>query len=143
LLEGDETLSGRDSLDEGTGRVEYAYKRRSARSFKDAIDAVERSVRVHGFIVHRKYDIGGTVGAKGFNIRPLVILEIGPAEEPSEAPLSLVLPCRINIYEEDGQSVVAALRPTVFGSVYPEHRLDEVVEAVEATVIGIVDGATG
>lgn len=121
--------------------MEHAYKRRAARPFGATIEAVERSVRSHGFVVRHKYDIGGTVVAKGFTIRPLVILEIGPEEEPAEAPLSLVLPCRINVYEEDGETVVAALRPTLFRAVFPEHRLDEVVEAVEATVIGIVDGA--
>ncbi len=121
--------------------MDYAYKRSAPRTFLETIEAVERSVRSHGFVVHHKYDIGGTVIAKGFAIRPLMILEVGPAGEPLEAPLSLVLPCRINVYEEDGTTVVAALRPTVFRAVYPEHRLDTVVEEVEQTVIAIVDGS--
>ncbi len=123
--------------------VDYAYKRTATREFPETIEAVERAVRGHGFIVRNSYDIGGTVVAKGFAIRPLVILEVGPEGEDVGLPLSLVLPCRINIYEEDGSVVVAALRPTIFKAVYPEHDLEEVAEEVERTIIGIVDEAAG
>lgn len=121
--------------------MDHAYKRSRAGSFAGAIEAVERAVRDRAFVVEKKYDIGGTVVAKGFAIRPLVIMEVSPVEEVG-SPLALVLPCRINIYEEDGSVVVAALRPTIFGAIYPEHRLDELAAGIEATVIGIVDDAT-
>jgi len=121
--------------------VDYAYKRCGNRGFFDTLSAVEEAVCDHGFVVQRKYDIGGTVVAKGFTIRPLVIMEVGPAEEDVGTPLSLVLPCRINVYEEDGAVVVAALRPTIFSAVYPEHRLDEVAAEIEETVVNIVDDA--
>lgn len=121
--------------------MEYAYKRSRSGGFDETIEAIERAVRSHGFIVEQKYDIGGTVVAKGFAIQPLVIMEVSPKEEVG-SPLSLVLPCRINIYEEDGTVVVAALRPTVFGAVYPDHGLDELARDIEDTVIGIVDEAT-
>lgn len=121
--------------------MDHAYKRTRAGSFDDTIEAVERAVHARDFVVEKKYDIGGTVVAKGFAIRPLVIIEVSPREEVG-SPLSLVLPCRINIYEEDGSVVVAALRPTIFGAIYPEHRLDELAQGIEESVIGIVDDAT-
>jgi uncharacterized protein (DUF302 family) len=121
--------------------VDHAYKRTRTGSFSETIEAVEHAVRARGFVIENKYDIGGTVVAKGFAIRPLVIMEVSPTDEVG-SPLSLVLPCRINIYEEDGSVVVAALRPTIFGAIYPEHRLDELAKGIEETVIGIVDDAT-
>ncbi len=123
------------------GPVDYAYRRWGNRSFSKTLAAVEQAVCDHGFVVLRRYDIGETMVAKGFAIRPLVIMEVGPAEEDVSTPLSLVLPCRINVYEENGVVVVAALRPTIFIAVYPEHRLDEVAAEMEDTVVSIVDGA--
>ncbi|MDY0088378.1 MAG: DUF302 domain-containing protein [Coriobacteriia bacterium] len=120
--------------------MEHAYKRTRAGGFDETIEAVERAVREHGFVVVGKHDIGGTVGSKGFAIRPLVILEIRPAQDVG-SPLSLVLPCKINIYEEEGHVSVAALRPTVFGSIFPEHGLDELAKPIEADIIAIVDAA--
>lgn len=131
------------SDDERDNPVEYAYKRTGSAGFSQTIEAVEHAVGAHGFVVHASYDIGGTVGAKGFAIRPLVILEVGPDDDDLEQPLSLVLPCRINIYEEGGEVVVAALRPTVFVSVYPEHDLEAVAAEVEHTIVGIVNSAVG
>lgn len=122
--------------------MDHAYKRTRDGGFDETIEAVERAVRDHGFVIENKYDIGGTVVAKGFAIRPLVIMEVSP-EEDVGSPLSLVLPCRINIYEEDGCVVIAALRPTIFGSIYPEHRLDELAVGIEEQVVGIVDQAAG
>lgn len=121
--------------------VEHAYKRAGSRTFSQTIEAVEQSVRSHGFVVHASYDIGGAVVAKGFAIRPLVILEVGPDGEGFQQPLSLVLPCRINIYEEAGEVVVAALRPTVFVAVYPEHDLEEIANDIERIIMRIVDDA--
>lgn len=121
--------------------MDHAYKRARTGGFEETIEAVERAVRDNGFVIENKYDIGGTVVAKGFAIRPLVIMEISPVEEVG-SPLSLVLPCRVNIYEEDGAVIVAALRPTIFGAIYPEHRLDELAKGIEETVISIVDSAT-
>ena len=134
------TRSARSGVQTREGSVDHAYKRTRAGGFEETIEAVERAVRAHGFVIENKYDIGGAVVAKGFAIRPLVIVEVSPAEEVG-SPLSLVLPCRINIYEEGDGVVVAALRPTVFGAIYPEHRLDELAVGIEQDVIAIVDAA--
>lgn len=121
--------------------MEHAYKRMRPGGFEESVEAVERAVRTHGFVIDAKHDIGSTVGSKGFAIRPLVILEISP-EQPVDKPLSLVLPCKINIYEDEGRVAVAALRPTVYGSVFPEYDLAELARPIEADIIAIVDAAT-
>ncbi len=117
--------------------MDYAYKRIGAKGFRDTIDAVERSVGLHGFVVQAYHDIQGRLASKGFPIRPLVIFEIAPAEPDEE--LALIMPCRIHVYEEDGQVIVAALRPTLFVAVFPEHRLDALAARVEETVVRMVD----
>jgi len=121
--------------------VEYAYRRIGSRSFEDTLDAVERVVRDHGFEVLCRHDITAALVAKGFPIRPLVIFEIAPQKHDSEDPLSLLLPCRVNVYEEDAGVVVAALRPTLWSAVFPEHELDGIAEEFEKTVTEMVDAA--
>jgi uncharacterized protein (DUF302 family) len=121
--------------------VDYAYKRVGTRSFKETIEAVERSVELHGFVVQRYHDIQERLASKGFPIRPLVIFEIAPAGESEDESLAMLMPCRINVYEEEGDVVVAALRPTLFRVVFPEHDLDALAAEVEAVVVGVVDQA--
>lgn len=106
----------------------------------ETIEAVERSVRDHGFVVHQRHDIGATLATKGFPIRPLMILEVAPAEEVDD-PVTLIMPCRINVYEDSNDVVVAALRPSLFSAVFPEHELDDIADQFEKKVIKIVDGA--
>lgn len=118
-------------------RVDYAYKRVGTRGFRDTIESVEQSVVLHGFVVQACHDIQGRLASKGFPIRPLIIFEIAPARPDEE--LALIMPCRIHVYEEDGQVIVAALRPTLFVAVFPEHRLDSLAAQVEETVVRMVD----
>jgi len=108
--------------------------------FSETTEAVKRSASVHGFVVQKVYDIGAALASKGFPIRPLVIIEIAPAED-LEDPVTLIMPCRINVYEENNAVVVAALRPSLFSAVFPEHQLDAIAQAFERRVIKVVDGA--
>ena len=120
--------------------MDYAYKRCGTSGFMGTIEAVERSVRDHGFVIQRQHDIGAALAAKGFPIRPLMIFEVAPAEEVDD-PVTLIMPCRINVYEDDSDVVIAALRPSLFSSVFPEHELDDIASRFEEKIVEIVDGA--
>jgi uncharacterized protein (DUF302 family) len=121
--------------------VDYAYKRVGTSSFAEIIEAVKHAVELHGFVVQRYHDIQERLASKGFPIRPLVIFEIAPADASDDEALALLMPCRINVYEEDGDIIVAALRPTLFRAVFPEHDLDDVAAELEEAVVGVVDDA--
>ncbi|MDP2401450.1 MAG: DUF302 domain-containing protein [Actinomycetota bacterium] len=122
--------------------MDYAYRRFTEHTFSDTVEAVGRSVAAHGFDILQFHDICGRLAAKGFPIRPLVILEITPADEAQDARLELLMPCRINVYEDGGRVVVAALRPSVFSAIFPEHELDALAAEVDRLVMAIVDAAT-
>lgn len=121
--------------------MDYAYKRATTKGFAETIEAVESQVGLHGFVVQQFHDIRARLTAKGFEIRPLVIFEIAPVDGPGDEMIALLMPCRINVYEEGDGVVVAALRPTVFNAVFPEHELDAVSQKVEAQIIDLVDRA--
>ena len=121
--------------------MDFAYKREAAAGFAETTEAVERSARDHGFDVRHTYDIRAALAAKGFPIRPLVIFEIVPSEGDLDEAVALIMPCRIHIYEEGSGVVVAALRPTMFRAVFPEHDLDAIAQRVENEMIEVVDAA--
>jgi uncharacterized protein (DUF302 family) len=121
--------------------VDYAYKRVGSKGFDETIEAVERSVALHGFAVDQCHDIQGRLHAKGFPIKPLVIFEIAPVGQAKDSAMSLIMPCRIHIYEDEGRVIVAALRPTLFTAVFPEHQIDEIAAEIERVIVQVVDSA--
>lgn len=121
--------------------VRYAYKRLTDAPLADVVRSVATSAARHGFVVLESHDIQAALAAKGFPIRPLVIVEVGPNDGDKDALVALLLPCRLNIYEEDGHVAVAALRPSLFRAIYPERDLEEAARGLEDAIIAIVDEA--
>lgn len=132
--------------------MDYSYRRVGSRGFAETVGAVELSIRAHGFAVASMHDLQATLAAKGFTIEPLRIYEIegrrpllgdGMAEpgHRGHEKLELLMPCRVNVFEESGEVVVSAVRPTLLCRVFPEEELEEVARAVEAIVVELVDQA--
>ena len=121
--------------------MRYAYKRLTDAPLADVVRSVATSAARHGFVVLESHDIQAALAAKGFPIRPLVIVEVGPNDGDKDALVALLLPCRLNIYEEDGHVAVAALRPSLFRAIYPERDLEEAARGLEDAIIAIVDEA--
>jgi uncharacterized protein (DUF302 family) len=55
--------------------------------------------------------------------------------------ISTALPCRISVYEEGGQTVLATIKPSVMIDFYPNPELRGVAEEVEAPLARIMDEA--
>ena len=123
--------------------MRYAYKRLCDAPLEDVVRRVFESAARRGFVVIESHDIQAALAAKGFPIRPLVIIELGPAEGEKDELVALLLPCRLNIYEEDGHVAVAALRPSLFRAVYPEKDLEEAARRLEEAIESVVDAACG
>jgi uncharacterized protein (DUF302 family) len=58
------------------------------------------------------------------------VLQANPA-------ISAVLPCRISVYQENGRTKIAAIRPTALLGLFPNPELQPVAEEVEATLVQI------
>ncbi len=122
--------------------MDYAYKKSRSGEFCEMIEAVERSANAHGFVVSVVHDIRSALAAKGFAIRPLSIMELDLESRDSDPTMGLLTPVKVNVYEEAGNVWVAALRPTLFCHVYPEHELDDSAVRLERDIVAIVDDAT-
>lgn len=59
----------------------------------------------------------------------------------SKMEISTALPCRISVYEENGETKVATLLPTKVLGLYGVGDLDSIAEAVESDLIAIINEA--
>lgn len=57
--------------------------------------------------------------------------------------LSTALPCRISIYEEDGKTVLATLKPTVLLGMFKVPQLADVAQKVENVIVKMMHEAAG
>ncbi len=109
--------------------MDLAYRREGHRSFTDTVEAVERSVRSHGFDVVRRHDLQATLAAKGFEIQPLVVLDVSVSGKSTDM-------VKMHVYLEDGAVWVSAIRPGVLwpddgdGSGVPEPPADDSVRSL-------------
>lgn len=55
--------------------------------------------------------------------------------------VSTVLPCRISVYEEEGKTVIATVKPTAILGLFGDRDLEPVARQVEEQLIAIVDEA--
>ena len=55
--------------------------------------------------------------------------------------VSTALPCRISIYEENGKTILATLKPTNLLGMFNVPQLEKVAQEVEATIVKIMKEA--
>ena len=55
--------------------------------------------------------------------------------------VSTALPCRISIYEENGKTILATLKPTTLLAMFNVPQLEKVAQEVEATIVKIMKEA--
>ncbi|MGE5577445.1 MAG: DUF302 domain-containing protein [Syntrophothermus sp.] len=122
------------------------YTVETAKSFDEAVEAVEAKTRERGFRVLHVHDVQATLAEKGLQREPLKIIEVCNAKYAHQVLekddlISLLMPCKIVVYRKGGKTVMSAMRPTTLAQFFPEAHLEEVAKEVDAIVRGIVDAA--
>jgi uncharacterized protein (DUF302 family) len=122
--------------------MDFTYRRVGAKDFDTTVEAVERIVRSHGFVLSRSHDITATLAAKGFQIHPLRVFEVvvgSEADTSGNAERDLVNVCRLHVFVEDGVVQVTAIRPTVMSRVFHDPVAQEAASSLEESVVHLVD----
>ena len=108
-------------------------------------DFVE-SVTRNGFGVLHTYNLKEILNGKGFPLEPEVrVFEIcNPARAAevlaSDLELNMALPCRVSIYEKDGQTQIGMINPSSMLSVLSDApELNEIALDVENTIKTMID----
>jgi len=123
----------------------FAYIVETEKSFDDAVVSVLRAVEQKGWSLFNIYDVKERLAAKGFEQKPLKIIEICSGKHANNflnknRLISLCIPCKINVLEENGKVKIAGMKPTMISQFFPEVSKEE-AEEVEKDIKEIVDVA--
>ena len=127
-------------------RVEdFAYIVETEKSFDEAVVSVLKAVEQKGWTLFNVYDIKERLAAKGFKQKPLKIIEICSGKYANQflnkdRLISLCMPCKINILEDDEKVKIVGMKPTMISQFFPEVSRGE-AEEVEKEVIEIINNA--
>lgn len=123
----------------------FAYIAETEKSFDEAVVSVLKAVEQKGWALFQIYDVKERLAAKGFEQKPLKIIEICSGKYANQflnknRLISLCMPCKINVLEENGKVKIAGMKPTMISQFFPEVSKQE-AEEVEKDVKEIVDSS--
>ena len=124
---------------------DFAYIVETKKSFEEAVVSVLKAVEQKGWALFQIYDVKERLAAKGFSQKPLKIIEICSGKYANQflnknRLISLCMPCKINVLEEDGKIKIIGMKPTMISQFFPEVDIKE-AEQVEKDIIEIVNNA--
>ncbi len=117
------------------------------KTVSDAAAALQTAVQVHHFGVMQVHNLKETMTKKGVELaHECLIFEVcqpQQAKKVLDANMSVctALPCRISVYEEGGETILATLKPTTLLAMFKSPQLEGVAQEVEATILKIMEEA--
>ncbi|MEK6936086.1 MAG: DUF302 domain-containing protein [Nanoarchaeota archaeon] len=124
---------------------DFAYIVETEKSFDEAVISVRKAVETKGWAIFQVYDYKEILAVKGFKQKPLKIIEICSGKYANNflnknRLISLCMPCKINVLEEDGKVKIIGMKPTMISEFFPEVSKED-AEEVEKDIIEIIDNA--
>jgi len=124
---------------------DFAYIVETEKSFDEAVVSVRKAVENKGWAIFQVYDYKEILAAKGFKQNPLKIIEICSGKYANQflnknRLISLCMPCKINVLEENGKVKVVGMKPTMISQFFPEVSQAEAKEA-ERDIKEIIDNS--
>ena len=126
--------------------MELGYTTKSNRAFDEAVAKIEEITAAKGFRVLHVHDVKATLQEKGFERGPFKIIEVCNARFAHQVlgiaeDVGLFMPCKINVYIKDNETIISAMRPAMISEFFAEPRLKELAAEVDIIVRSIVDEA--
>lgn len=126
--------------------MDLAYTLATEKSFDEVERAVQDAVAAKGFRVLHVHDVQATFADKGIQREPYKIIEVCNVKFAHQAltadPLvGLMMPCKINVYTENGKTKIALLKPSMISTFFPHAAIDAMGQEVEAILRAVVDVA--
>src|SRR3990167_8446202 len=113
---------------------EFAYIAETKKGFDEAVVSVLKAVDQKGWTLFQIYDVKERLAAKGFDQKPLKIIEICSGKHANQflnknRLISLCMPCKINVLEKNGKVEIVGMKPTIISKFFPEVNQEEAKEA--------------
>lgn len=124
---------------------DFLYVVATEKAFDDAVVAVLQAIDNKGWTVFGIHDVRERLKAKGFEQKPLKIIEFCNAKAAAamlsqNRMVSACMPCRINVLQESDGVRLVAMRPSAMASFFQGLDL-QMAQSVEADIRQIVDDA--
>ncbi|MBI2598561.1 MAG: DUF302 domain-containing protein, partial [Candidatus Diapherotrites archaeon] len=86
---------------------DFAYIVETSKNLDEAVVSVLKAVEQKGWNLFQIYDVKERLAAKGFEQKPLKIIEICSGKYANQflnknKLISLCMPCKINVFEDNG-----------------------------------------
>jgi len=125
-------------------KIKFDYTVKTNKSFEQAAVDIRKAVEAKGWTVLQVYDMKEMLAVKGFSLTPLKLIEICSAKYAyqflkEDSLVSLCMPCRISLYEENGEVFISGMRPVIIGEFFPDLDLGELPMKVDEDLRGLVD----
>ncbi|HVA01831.1 MAG TPA: DUF302 domain-containing protein [Terriglobia bacterium] len=123
------------------------YRVHSMKSLSEVARDLEAATQRHKFGVMGVYDLKAKLQEKGVEFkRDCLIFEVcnpGQAKKVLEknVEISTALPCRISVFREGEEVVLATLRPTAMLGLFGAAELEPVAKEVEEAIFAIMQEA--
>src|SRR3989338_8111368 len=124
---------------------DFAYIVETKKGFDEAVVSVLKAVDKKGWALFQIYDVKERLAAKGFDQKPLKIIEICSGKYANHflnknRLTSLCMPCKINILQDNGKIRIIGMKPTIISEFFPEISKEEAEDA-ERDIKEIIDNA--
>ena len=118
--------------------------RSTDKTVSEAAAALRTAVEANQFGVMQILNLQESMMRKGVEFdHECLIFEVCQPDQAKKVldqnlSISTVLPCRISIYEKDGRTTLATLKPTTLLAMFNTPQLNGVAQEVEATLVRII-----
>jgi uncharacterized protein (DUF302 family) len=123
------------------------FKLSTSKTVSAAAAALQSAVEANHFGVMHVHNLKETMAKKGVEFaRECLIYEVCQPQQARKVleenmSVSTALPCRISIYEENGNTVLATMKPTMMLAMFNTPQLEAVAQDVETTILKIITEA--
>ena len=125
--------------------MKYGYKKQLKIPYDEALQKTRDELQKEGFGVLTEIDVKATLKKKlDVDFSRYIIL--GACNPPfayqalqSEKDIGLLLPCNIIIYEDNGETVISSILPTVAMNMVGNENLHDVAMKVEEKLKKVID----
>jgi uncharacterized protein (DUF302 family) len=126
--------------------VDFIYEVSTNKPFEEVVKSIEEKTKANNFRVLHIHDVQTTLSEKNFSIEPLKIIEVCNAKYAYtalqiEITVSLLMPCRLNVYTLKGETKISTVKPTALVNMFGKPELKDFAVEVEKTLEMIINQA--
>ena len=124
--------------------MEFDYTTTTTKTFDEAVWGVQDEIAKVGMRVLYVHDVQKTLAEKGFQRGPFKSNEFCNAKFADEflnidIKIGLCLPCKINVYTKDGQTIISGMRPIILPQFFPQADFGERPKEIDQIIQNIIN----